>query len=749
MRTLLKTFSLAAALTALPALASDTDADGVLDHADAFPCDPLAAAAVFAPAEGQHGMLLFEDRWPADGDLDFNDAALTYNYVLLLDGQGRVTSLQLSLNVLAVGAALSNDVWLRLPVPRGLVASVQRNTEDGVSEPLALADDETDAVFRLVANPHSLFPVHPGFANTEPTAEAMRGKPQNFLVRFAVPVALDVAEAPFDLFLARTDDVGHQIHLPQYGGTDRMDRSLFGTQNDASSEQRHFVNGRGLPFALHMPQVIAWPREYMSLDSVYPEIGLFAVSGGQEGRSWYTGAMDLERAYLGGTGESYPPMPVIVGPSAPTADRSCVGWNGTVQFGGTQLSVMRINSDAQANVLVAGSTPELGQGSQAYVAKLDPSNAVLWARTFGTASEDQAFRVAADAAGNIYVAGITWGNLGGTLAGSADVFVRKFDAAGNSLWTRQLGTSSYESVTGLAVTPEGAVFLAGHTDSPEWSPVKTALTRPFAARIDESGALDWVKAWDAFAGSYSSAATAASLDASGELRVLVRGLSYSGGRTQYEHATVALSPAGAQRWSAPLTTTSYDSYGGAFRSMTDLAVDASGASVASGSHTTQYCYTSYQTYCYWTGSVFNRYQVCSSYPYTTCGGASSGVLEKVGAAGSREWERYYSSAPSSTVSPQGVMLSADGSIYVAGLIRGALSGTTSRGDWDAYLARFDASGNPLWARQDGTDKYDGAFGVCAAREGVYIGGVTDGTLAGATGQGRGFVAKYDEAGNRL
>ena len=50
-----------------------------------------------------------------------------------------------------------------------------------------------------------------------------------------------------------------------------------------------------------------------------------------------------------------------------------------------------------------------------------------------------------DSDGNVYVAGVTYGTLPGqTNSGNYDAFVRKYDADGNELWTRQFGSASFD-----------------------------------------------------------------------------------------------------------------------------------------------------------------------------------------------------------------------------------------------------------------------------------------------------------------
>src|SRR5207253_9135469 len=119
-------------------------------------------------------------------------------------------------------------------------------------------------------------------------------------------------------------------------------------------------------------------------------------------------------------------------------------------------------------VYVTGSTPDAlsGQASageqDAFVRKYDANGNLLWTRQFGSSGWDQATGVAADASG-VYASGNTGGSLPGqSTAGGPDAFVRKFDAAGNVVWTRQFGSGSSDQVSGVAVNGSG-VHVAGGT----------------------------------------------------------------------------------------------------------------------------------------------------------------------------------------------------------------------------------------------------------------------------------------------
>jgi len=84
-------------------------------------------------------------------------------------------------------------------------------------------------------------------------------------------------------------------------------------------------------------------------------------------------------------------------------------------------------------------------GDDLFLVKYDTNGNKLWTRQLGTSSLDGAYGVAVDGSGNAYVAGHTLGGLdGNTSAGGDDLFLVKYDTNGNKLWTRQLGSSSWD-----------------------------------------------------------------------------------------------------------------------------------------------------------------------------------------------------------------------------------------------------------------------------------------------------------------
>ncbi len=144
-----------------------------------------------------------------------------------------------------------------------------------------------------------------------------------------------------------------------------------------------------------------------------------------------------------------------------------------------------ICTDAEGNSFVAGSFngPSLTFGTtqlvnpepdhaDIFLVKYDPAGQVLWARSGTGYGYDNANALAADAQGHVFMAGIISGSwtLGGdTLVtqglGGYDAFLAKYDADGTLLWDRQISGMADESVNGLAVDANGDVLIAGEFSS--------------------------------------------------------------------------------------------------------------------------------------------------------------------------------------------------------------------------------------------------------------------------------------------
>ncbi len=268
------------------ASAQDFDSDGLQDAVDVLPCDATAVAEAFAPALGGHGTTTFEDQWPGASDLDFNDVVIAHNVVAKLDQNGKVSGVRFSFSVLALGGTLDNGLGWHLPIPANRVRAIRRTSGlETVALERSASDDEL--TFVIFDNLRELFNGRAGTINSDP--DEAGAQPQSAVVEIDLSPSVDLALGPnpFDLFIFRSADRSHEIHLPQYPGTSAMDQTLFRTGQDASTDTRRFVDRDGLPYAISLPLAATYPREKVAISSLYPDIVEFAATNGRQRADFY------------------------------------------------------------------------------------------------------------------------------------------------------------------------------------------------------------------------------------------------------------------------------------------------------------------------------------------------------------------------------------------------------------------------------------------------------------------------------
>ena len=102
-----------------------------------------------------------------------------------------------------------------------------------------------------------------------------------------------------------------------------------------------------------------------------------------------------------------------------------------------------------------------------FVAKLEPqAGKVVWAKSYSHAGADYGMAVAADAEGNILVAGsfkskMEFGRLLLKTAGD-DIFIVKLDSAGKEVWVKQFGGTGSQQGLSIAVSPKGQAAVSGY-----------------------------------------------------------------------------------------------------------------------------------------------------------------------------------------------------------------------------------------------------------------------------------------------
>ncbi len=146
-------------------------------------------------------------------------------------------------------------------------------------------------------------------------------------------------------------------------------------------------------------------------------------------------------------------------------------------FGGTGFDVATaLAIDNVGNVVLTGvfeGTATFGAGSfvsagalDLFVAKYDPAGQHLWSERFGGTKSDGAYDLTVDATGNVLVTGIfedtaDFGGAPFTCVGISDMFVAKYTSSGQHLWSKHFGGGAHTSGWGIVEGSASEVLVAG------------------------------------------------------------------------------------------------------------------------------------------------------------------------------------------------------------------------------------------------------------------------------------------------
>jgi hypothetical protein len=367
--------------------------------------------------------------------------------------------------------------------------------------------------------------------------------------------------------------------------------------------------------------------------------------------------------------------------------------------------------DSAGNVYITGATDgSLGGtnagGQDAWLAKYSSGGALLWRRQLGTTNDDFSYGIAVDGAGNVYITGDTDGVLGESSAGDVDAWVAKYDSSGVRMWTKQLGTASLDSSSGVATDNAGNIYITGYTfGSLEGSNLGEADA--WVAKYNNSGVLQWKKQLGT---SSFDASNGIAIDSAGNVYITggTDGALDGSNAGSLDTWIAKYNNSGVLQWKKQLGTLADDfSY--------RVAVDSAGNIYITGD----------------TDGAFDG----------TSAGNADAWLAKYNNSGVLLWTRQLGT--SSFDSSSDVAIDSAGNVYITGTTEGALRGSNA-GSHDAWLAKYDTLGNLLLAIQLGTASFNSSSDVATDSAGnIYITGDTDGALGGTSaGSQDAWIAKY-------
>jgi hypothetical protein len=378
----------------------------------------------------------------------------------------------------------------------------------------------------------------------------------------------------------------------------------------------------------------------------------------------------------------------------------------------------------------------------AFLSKIDPEGNFQWARTWGPLTDTTAIHtgdIDIDPSNGVYVSGYFSGlvdfdpGVGEDFHQSNsddydDVFLSKFDKDGNFLWVRVWGSTGDEAAQALAVDNAGKVYVTGEFEGMvDFDPgdgvdehTSNGGNGVFLSNFDSDGAFLWARTWACEVGAIGIGYGVAT---DGLGNVFVTG--EFGGTVDFDPGPgeeiqsgkpnggnlflIKFAPNGDFIWARTWATAA-----GSSGMSLDVDVDSSGESFTTGNYD---------------GTVDFDPGVGEDI-HTTIHAAVS--LVSFDQDGNYRWVRTWGGATSSTYdSGSGVVVHPSGAVYVTGNFGGTTDFDpgpgeqiyTSNGNVDAFVSKFNTSGDFLWARTWGGTSGDGGSDVAASSsQSAYITG---------------------------
>jgi gliding motility-associated-like protein len=365
----------------------------------------------------------------------------------------------------------------------------------------------------------------------------------------------------------------------------------------------------------------------------------------------------------------------------------------------------------------------------AFVAKYDPNGSVIWGFKIGDNHDNTCNGVAIDSTGNIYVTGSfslttdfrgtssTATNM--TANGSSDIFLAKYNSAGQLQWVKKAGGSSDDKGYGVAVN-SSKVFITGYfKNSAVFGSVNTNVNNStdntFVAGYDLSGNFLWMIDGASSQQSYGRAIAAdnSGVYVSGDFKGSPLNIYNPAGAvaTSLTNAVTAKSDG----YVLAVSTSGYFYWSGSISSSDDDM--ANGININGNK-------------LYLTGSIRQN----ANFPFYTANPVPSGgntdmyVAAITKTTGATQWVKTGSSSDQGV--GNAITSDAFGNIYVAGFFKAsiAFSGGPSLNNGggnveDIFVVSYTSTGTYRWYKESGSNGRDEPYGIaCNALNDVYVAG---------------------------
>ena len=235
--------------------------------------------------------LAFEDLWPYYGDYDMNDLVIGYKFKVVSTSQSKVADVYCTFTVRATGAGLHNGFGFQFAnvLPSNIVSVEGVDQQNGYTiSSNGTEGGQTSATFIVYDDQYKFMSQW----NTIKGGPTCPEKTFNVHIKFVANTVViqQLAIQNWNPFIVIGGVRGHELHLPNYYPTSKVDPSIWGTGDDATnpSQNKWYKSKTNLPWAIDIYGHFYYPSEISDISNAYLHFQDWVLSNGTQYQDWWS-----------------------------------------------------------------------------------------------------------------------------------------------------------------------------------------------------------------------------------------------------------------------------------------------------------------------------------------------------------------------------------------------------------------------------------------------------------------------------
>lgn len=271
-------------------VSDDRDNDGVKNVADAFPDDPLRAF-IF---KLNSFTFMAEDQWPKKGDYDLNDVVAEFQTEAVANAKNYLVESFTTVITKALGGSNSNGLMFQLqnfkPDQITSVTGFKTTGSNWVDlDPNGLESNQTKANILVFDNGNAIMPNGTADNITNVELDKPFIKPDTTKIKITYKLnSTSLYAISYNPYIIANQNRGTEVHVIGDEPSDKADRSLFNTADDASNGGKYYRTSNNLPWAIKIHgKNVPWMQESKDFTTGFSKFSEWAIGNGVSYYDWY------------------------------------------------------------------------------------------------------------------------------------------------------------------------------------------------------------------------------------------------------------------------------------------------------------------------------------------------------------------------------------------------------------------------------------------------------------------------------